>query len=697
MFSKNELNWKEIGILIVLAYAFSFVLRLIWVWEFQETSNFYWNGQLMINTNDGYFFASAVEYLLNGTHAENPRVPIALESYPGVVYATYLLVQLTPMSLETAILYAPSIIASLVVIPIILTGILIRLPWVGFVAALLGSIAWSYYNRTMTGYYDSDMFSVLLQFTVLYLFLLTIYSKDKINILWLVGVIFVYPFFYPQGLSLIYAVFALWVIYQLIYQRHEENSYLFIVIASVSLWTVPVVIKLLIVLLLIATFEQIKKHLDTQKLFYLVLITLGIFLLFGNVFNLILAKISIYTARGVEESGLRFFQVIQTVREAGTISWEVVANRISGHPILWGLSLIGYVVLVLKHKQFLIALPLLGIGVFSHWAGLRFTVYAVPMSAFALVYLFYTLGKVFIKDKIAFIGVFSVLSILALTPNIIHIVDYKVPTVMNKAEVEDLEKLDTIADAKDFTLTWWDYGYPLWFYSETSTLIDGGKHHNDNFIISKLMLSSSQEQVANLSRLAVETYVNSNYKVVANELFSVQEDPQILLNALKNPDYKLPDKTRDIYLYLPYRMMRIFPTIAAFGNLNLMTGQKERNIAFYPTRAVSQQGTNIIFANGISFNTQTGKLKIGQQEANVYRFDISQYQSNARSKVDSNLMHINGNYCVVYLKSYNDFVIMDRQTYESSYVQMFMLEKYNKELFELVISSPYSKIYKLKR
>ena len=150
-----------------------------------EQSSFMWNNEIMINTNDGYFFASAADYLLNGTHADNPRVQIAINSYPSMVYITYFFAKYTPFSLETVILYLPAVISSLVVIPIVLTGKLVKLPWVGFFAALLGSIVWSYYNRTMIGYYDTDMFSVLLQFTVLYFFLLTIYEKKDSNVLWL--------------------------------------------------------------------------------------------------------------------------------------------------------------------------------------------------------------------------------------------------------------------------------------------------------------------------------------------------------------------------------------------------------------------------------------------------------------------------------------------------------------------------------
>lgn len=706
MFTEKEFDWKGISILILIAYTFSFAVRMIWVWQFKDNPNFIWNGQLMINTNDGYFFASAVEYLLNGAHAANPRVHIAIDSYPGFVYTSYLLVKYTPMSLETTILYMPAIISSLVVVPLILTGRLIKLPLVGFFAALLGSIAWSYYNRTMVGYYDTDMFSVLLQFTILYFFLLTIYVKEDKNVLWLAFALLLYPYFYPQGLSLIYAIFILWTLYQLIFQKEEQNSYLFIIVASVALWAIPVWIKLILIIAIFIFLEQLKSKLDNKKFFYLVVAALLAFFFFGSVFSLIVGKVSVYMNRGVEESGLHFYQVIQTVREAGKISWETVANRIIGHPILLVLSLVGYLVLVVKHKPFILALPLIGVGVFAHWAGLRFTVYAVPVAAFSVIYLFYFLSQYIENKKVAY-GLFVVVSLLALYPNITHVIGYKVPTVLNKAEVQDLEALNKIADSKDYTLSWWDYGYPIWYYSDTSTLIDGAKHHNDNFIISKIMQSTSQDFAANFSRLAVETYVDSNYSVVSNVLFKnrkkdledkvEQPDPNLLLSELEDAEYKLPKKTRDIYLYLPYRMLRIFPTVMVFGNLDLTTGKAIRKIAFYPTNAVKQDKALITFANGITFDTKKGKILLGKQEKDVKNFIVAQNNKKGEIHLQSQFYHADGDYAVVFLKSYGLFVIMDIKTFSSTYVQMFMLGKYDKNLFELVVSSPYSRIYKLKK
>ena len=144
-------------------------------------------------------------------------------------------------------------------------------------------------------------------------------------------------------------------------------------------------------------------------------------------------------------------------------------------------------------------------------------------------------------------------------------------------------------------------------------------------------------------------------------------------------------------------MLRIFPTVAVFGNLDLTTGQAERKIAFYPTQAVSNKEGKLAFRNGITFDTKKGVIGLGQEEKAVKYFVVTQNTKEGKVKLQSQLYHADGEYAVVYMESYGQFVVMDNETFNSMYVQMFMLEKYDKDLFELVVSSPYSKIYKLKK
>lgn len=713
MSNKIEQNSIILWSFIVIAYLFSMGMRMYWPMAFSDIPSVYHNGQLMINTNDGYFFATAAQDILNGFVSEDfVRATSAVNASPGLVYLTVFATKWTPFSLESVILYLPGIVASLIVVPIVLTGRLMGNTLLGFLAALLGSITWSYYNRTMIGYYDTDMFSVLLQFTIFYTLLHVIYRKDIFSIVLAAFFILIYPYFYAQGMTIVFAVFLMTVGYLLlehfsVIPQQETNMFkpkaislygTVILLSIVLMTTLPLPARIILFTVMLAIIMSDKLS-EKQLQVFAIVAFLG-FLWFGNVVAMVLGYVSGYVSRGVESEGLHFYQVVQTVREAGTIPLSTVANRISGSMIGLVLALIGYIVLVLKHKPFIIALPLIGVGLFSLIGGLRFTVYAVPVAAISSIYIFFFMAE-YMRNRYLKIVLPILALIVLLVPNIQHIIKYKVPTVFNTIEVNDLKELEKISTPQDYTLTWWDYGYPIWFYSNTNTIIDGAKHQNDNFIISKIMQTTSPELATNLSRLSVETYVSSNYKNIADTLFKNRQkdqlDPNLFLSELESSSYQLPKKTRDIYLYLPYRMLNIFPTVAIFGNLDLTTGKAERQVAFYPTNAASNKDGILTFRNGIVFNAKKGVITLGKAEIKVKHFIATELTKEGQTKLQSQLYHADGAYAIVYMKSYGRFIVMDSQTFNSTYVQMFILGKYDKNLFELVVSSPYSKIYKLKK
>ena len=529
----GQVTTKQMLGLMLIAYIFSFAIRLIWVYQFKDTPDFFWNGELMINTNDGYFFASGAQKELFGMHVDNPRV-YGIWDY-GVIFLTTLFTKITPFSLETIILYMPAVVSSLVVVPIILIARLYKETLWGFFAALLGSIAWSYYNRTMTGYYDTDMFSAMAPMFILYFLMKSTIDFNLKSAFYAAIAIVLYPFLYDQGQAIVYAMGMIYGAYMLWYHRQEKMTYASLLLVFIALLPLKkiglsVPLNYLVELGMVTGVYFWLKHAVHQQKEQVIMIASSIafllFLLMGNVFSLIWIKVTGYIITGTASEGLHFYAVNQTVREAGQIPFSTFANRISGSQIGVILALIGYVVVVLRHKAFILALPLVGIGIFALWGGLRFTVYAVPVAAMSAVYLFFVMGE-FLKDRRAKYAFVIVATAAMIYPNITHIIGYKVPTVLNKTEVQDLVKLDEMAGGKDYTIAWWDYGYPIWFYSDTNTLIDGGKHNNDNFIISKIMQTSSPELAANLSRLAVETYVDSNYSVVSNVYLKVEKKTRL--------------------------------------------------------------------------------------------------------------------------------------------------------------------------
>jgi dolichyl-diphosphooligosaccharide--protein glycosyltransferase/undecaprenyl-diphosphooligosaccharide--protein glycosyltransferase len=695
---KENISKKQLLGLIALAYLFSFAIRLIWVFQFNDYAPFHYNGELMINTNDGYFFASGAQEAISGIHESNLRVPSWLNY--GVTFFTVILTKLTPFSLESVTLYMPSIISSLVVIPIILIARLFGATLWGFFASLLGSIAWSYYNRTMTGYYDTDMFAAMAPMFVLYFFIASVRHFTLRSALYAALMIVIYPFLYDQGRAIVFAMSVIYFLYLLVYHRDEDNTYKSIILVSLS--TLPVSLFIAtpfsyianIILVILGYMILEKKSIERKPLYILSFMAVIGFLYFGNVFSLIIGKVGYYLSRSTDADGLHFFQVNQTIREAGVIPFSTMANRISGSSVGVIVSLIGYVLLVIRYRPFILALPLIGIGVFSLMGGLRFTVFAVAIAAMSAVYLFYVIAGASDKKPFRY-AIITILTALMIYPNITHILGYKVPTVFTNDEVKVLEALDKMASEKDYTLTWWDYGYPIWYYSDTNTLIDGGKHSHDNYIISKIMNTSSQTQAVNLSRLAVEKYAKSG-AVVADEIFK-DINPNDLLDELESDTYKLPEKTRDIYLYLPNRMLNIFPTVGLFSNLDLKTGEKGHQPFFYKADRFKDDANVVNFGNGLMFEKRSGVLHIGQNKTQIKRLVMVGYDKDQKLQKDIQSINPDAEISIIFMQSYGSFLILDESMYNSLFIQLFVLEEYDKNLFEAVISSPYAKVYKIKR
>ena len=692
----------EVYFYIAFAYLFGIALRYIWIIQVGDDSSYYWNNQIMINTNDGYFFATAVKNLLFSTNPYNQLLPGAVDTYTGTIYSVYFLAKILPFSLDTIILYLPAFISSLIVIPIILIMRLFNLTFVGFLASLLAVITWSFYNRTMIGYFDTDMYALVFPVYILYFIFRFVKFNRLLDILIASVITSFYVVFYPQGYAAITAIFITFIAYGLIFIKDKTDFYLSITLMSISLIKIALAFKLTILITLYLIYKKVTIVKEQKYPLYLAIIFFAIFVLAGDGYELIISKIEWYTKTGVEGGSLHFYDVAQTISEAGKIPFKIFADRISGSVISFIIAVVGYIVLVIRRKEFLLFLPLIAIGFFAYKGGLRFTVYAIPAMAIGAVYLFWEIAQTISKESKARYAFLILATTALLYPNITHLIDYgkRIRTVFSRAEVEDLDKLKNISKPKDYTLTWWDYGYPIWYYSETNTLIDGGKHHHDNYIISKIMQTTSSAQAANLSRLSVEKYVEKKlgYSPVADVLIKESNlSANEFLASLKNRDYKLPSKTRDVYLYMPLRMANIFSTVMLFGNLDLTTGKKLREAMFYPAYLRAKKGDMLMLSNGLVIDAKKGLVYFGRNALKIKYLVETKRDSSGEISVSPSIYNKDGVLALLYLKSTGQLIVMDMQTFNSMYVQMGLLGNYDKDLFELLIKSPYSRIYKLKR
>ncbi|EAI9011696.1 peptide-binding protein [Campylobacter coli] len=696
---------------IILAYVFSVLCRFYWIFWASEFNEYFFNNELMIISNDGYAFAEGARDMIAGFHQPNDL------SYYGSSLSTltYWFYKITPFSLESIFIYISTFLSSLVVIPLILIANEYKCPLMGFVAALLASIANSYYNRTMSGYYDTDMLVIVLAMMIVFFMIRLILKKDLLSLITLPLFVGIYLWWYPSSYTLNVALLGLFFIYTLVFHIKEKTIYMAIILASITLSNIAWFYQNAIIVILFSLFVLQNKRFSFALLGILGLATLVFLILSGGI-DPILYQLKFYIFRSDESAnlaqGFMYFNVNQTIQEVESIDLSIFMQRISGSELVFFVSLIGFIFLVRKHKSMILALPMLALGFLALKSGLRFTIYAVPVLALGFGFLMSLLQERKQKNNNTYwwanIGVF-IFTFLSLIPMFYHINNYKAPTVFSQNEATKLDELKKIAQREDYVVTWWDYGYPIRYYSDVKTLADGGKHlGKDNFFPS-FVLSKDQVAAANMARLSVEYTEKSFYAplndILKNDLLQAmmkdynQNNVDLFLASLSKPDFKInTPKTRDVYIYMPARMSLIFSTVASFSFVDLETGEINKPFTFSAAYPLDVKNGEIYLSNGIALSDDFRSFKINNSTISVN--SIIEINSIKQGEYKITPIDDMAQFYIFYLKDstipYAQFILMDKTMFNSAYVQMFFLGNYDKNLYDLVINARDAKVFKLK-
>ncbi|TWO27828.1 general glycosylation pathway protein [Campylobacter lanienae] len=693
------LNKYQIPIFIIIAYLFAILCRMEWVIWASGYSDFIWNNQLMISTNDGYAYAEGARDMIAGFHQPNDL------SYYGTPLSTitFLLAEILPFSLETIILYLSIFLASLIVIPIILIGKEFNQTKAFFIASLLASIANSYYNRTMAGYYDTDMLVIVLPLFTLWGLIRLHFRGDLISFLIIALSMLAYNWWYPSSYTLCVGITIFYAIYTFVFERKNIANYqaiLFMILAITSAWY-SLRIALIFGLFGLIYFRSSLLNFKIMSLLFVAVLSL--FAIFGGL-NPIWFQAKFYLFRDLDDSisqSFRFYNVNQTIMESGRIDLELFTQRISGHWIVFIFGFIGYILLCKKFRIFLIAIPMLGLGFLALKGGLRFTIYAVPIIAMGFGFLlFYLLDRLRVKrlNSIA-----ALITILALIPSLIHIYYYKPSSVLFKNEVSVLDRLGKVADREDYTLAWWDYGYAIRYYSDTKTLIDGGKHlGRENYAVS-YALTMPPNSSANMARLEVE-YTEKGYKqnYGGKNLEQILKDYNYneldkFLSDIKSDKFNLPSKSRDIYYFLPDRMLSIFPIVSKFSRLDILNGKEWGDPFFVIATNFTQVENGIALNNGVIISNDATYIELNGQKFRVNSYIETKYDENMKLKKTIHNIDNLADIYLIYMVDYGRFILLDKEMFNSTFIQLYVLENYDKTPFEPVILDPTAKVYKLKR
>jgi len=221
---------------------------------------------------------------------------------------------------------------------------------IGFLSTLFGASFVSYYYRTHLGYFDTDLLNLFFPMFSIYFLIKYTHTKYIKYILYALIWLLLFYFWYHSSLIIIISIVFTFLVYLYLFDDGIDRKYIF-------LGTI-----LSIIFLYIFGFLSIDRVLDY------------------------LSKNSDILIQGLDGNRLVFNSALKYVAEAQSIGFDMFVKRVSGNFIYFIISIFGYVYLVLKYRSFLLTFPLIFISFLSIQAGLRFTIYAVPILAFSLVY-----------------------------------------------------------------------------------------------------------------------------------------------------------------------------------------------------------------------------------------------------------------------------------------------------------------------
>jgi len=662
-------QWTAILAAILIAWGLGAWLRLDWVDHAEKNPAYQWQGHYLPTTHDSYLFTSIIHQAAKANSS-----PEKLKEHYGPVQhgaITLLgtgLVRYGGFHVADVITYLPIFMAGLLAVPMVLLGRLYSSTLAGCCSACLAVVVYSYCNRTNAGYFDTDMFSVTIPALILY-FLLRAHREETLT--WLLAGaigIYIYPFFYNAGAPIVTALGISFIGFRGLIWFFKQDEFGVeskdFTLAAIPLISIAIIFcsevsgfnlvittvtPLIGMFIFLCTFF-IVRWLKTGKvaqsrraLAFLAAIGLVWMVGFSNSFDRIRNKTVSYLPviknkieaekrqEAVSQTPIIYKNVKETIVEAKKSPWSELMARISGSS--WGclLALLGYLLLVLLYPELLIAIPFIGIGVFAHWGGHRFTIHAVPIAALSAVFLplcllesvrrFTQRSKEQVppdcswtyKPKEYFsrygnwifavggVRIFMLFLALALIwPNIQIAKERttgskrfaKLGTVLEQAEVQLLDDIRKASKPGDYVHTWWDWGTAVWYHAERNVLTHPGNQSTDTYICAKMLMTDSPRLSAHLGRAAVEYYHEGSSSLAVNHIFGkVNQTPT---EALKSLEMHLPVvPTRDVFMYLPYQLLKFYHVLHMFSERDLSTGEEMPFPQFATFQAWQRQGNAI--------------------------------------------------------------------------------------------------------
>lgn len=579
-------------LLCVIAVAIGFFVRLAWIDWASGIESMHWEGQLQPVTHDSYYHGSAIRQHVEGRLVGVEGVPGVVSNHSLVQWPGMLARWILPVSTDTVLLWMPIFLAGLLAIPVLLIGRALGSVWWGFGAAVLSVTAVNYFERTMAGYYDHDMLSLTWMTMITWLL---IEADQRASMNWLragvMGMIFV-PLLYAAGSIIAIGLGLMWIIQRFVRFPHSPFTRSAIILVAFALALVPFssgdtltrhLWPWLIAVAMVLVASRLLRRSPSPR-FFIGAVAVGLMLVaFTFPWAETLAKISTY-AKGVDLghrshgvfSEISYWDAHRTsIMEAMQVSSGEFGYRLLGSGWIALLAAAGYVVACIRRPLMVCLLPMAAVACFATLGGLRFITWGTVPAALGASFLAFAIPRYLATRFGSFsprspwvISISVTLSLAMAIPGIQHSLRFSPPSLFTAGEIEALQSLQEASSPEDIAIAWWDYGSGIWYYGDCDVLVHPGRHSDDLFAISHILLGSSPSETAalanSLSGWRAFGRRTPIHKALANAGYPKKRSLPEAMQRITSGTMQPPPHDGRTFLYLPLRQLLFLETIATF-------------------------------------------------------------------------------------------------------------------------------------
>ncbi len=641
------------------------------VW-LKEKPFYFFHGRVIFTGNDAFFFARYAEDFFSGRYKAGEldiirNVPDFMpywDPIPLISLISGIFSKLQGTYIENVSLWLVPVLSVLFVIPLFLFFQRIGFPIAGFSGAVLTAISFAYLPRTTITRLDTDSLNLFFPFVIPLFLLLFTCGKGKKKYIYavLAGIFsYLYMWWYNQY-SLLLGIFLAFILYLLIERK----------------------------------LKLTKEDLIGIGIFFILSNPLNLYEGFSNIARKLYSYVFLAGKKSIEGG---FPNIQQWVSELQHFDFKTLGNLIIGNEILMGVGLFGLLFVFLKRwKPMILLLPFIILGFIPLIGAMRFAMYLTPFIGIGIGAIFDTLIQYIKKDRentdktdFALSLVFGFVitgGILFFNKNVFaYVANPKFPPPL----AGDFLALKEKTEKNSWIWTWWSEGYMIEYYARRGVFVDPGSQFTPKTYFVGLSYSTDNPQYA---RNIILSIASIGLKGIKEEL-EKGVSPETIKEKAEKGLYIKPEKIKNpIYWMFTIRSIRAFDGINRVGTWDFKLQDGLKRQYQYIGRCISSSKTTVLCSRWF-IDLKEGIIKVGKRVIPIkdvlFRTSKGIIRKGHYRNKGLNLVLISSKVGT------HGFLMFD-QPLKSMFVNMFLLRKYDKDKYELVLDDfPFAVLYKVKK